>query len=153
MSHRIVEKLAKARAKLLGVVSGLSEEALDHHHIGWTVREILTHLLAAEEDHAKVITLIARGDTHRLPTHIERDEHNAMRLSQQGQLTLEQLLTKLAAQRQRTVALFERLNDNDQLDIIGRHPILGEMSVGKIFRIIALHEQEHIREIKAALKE
>ena len=76
-----------------------------------------------------------------------------MRLSQQGQLTLEQLLTKLAAQRQRTVALFERLNDNDQLDIIGRHPILGEMSVGNFFRIIALHEQEHIREIKAALKE
>ncbi len=31
----------------------------------------------------------------------------------------------------------------------GTHPVLGEMSVSGIFRIIAIHEQMHTREIAA----
>jgi uncharacterized damage-inducible protein DinB len=151
MLHPTLTKLAKTREKLLAVVSSLSEDTLDRQSAeGWTIRETLTHLLNAEEDHCRVIAVIARGDADRLPRNFRLDEHNQRRLAERGRLTLVDLLAALAAQRQRTDALFNRLSD-DQLTLTGPHPALGEMALGDIFRVIAIHEQAHTREIQALL--
>ena len=151
MLHPTLTKLAKTREKLLAVVSSLSEDTLDRRSAeGWTVRETLTHLLNAEEDHCRVIAVIARGDSDRLPKNFDLDEHNQRRLTERGHLALAELLDALAAQRQRTDALFNRLSD-DQLTLTGPHPALGEMALGDIFRVIAIHEQAHTREIQALL--
>lgn len=151
MTHPTLTKLARNRERLLDQVSGLPDEKLDLClSDGWTIRETLTHLLNAEEDHCRVIAVIARGQTDRLPTAFDLDAHNAQRLQERGRLALSDLINGLAAQRERTIALFSRLSET-QLALSGPHPALGEMTIGNIFRVIAMHEQIHTRDIQALL--
>lgn len=151
VAHQTLEKIAKERQSLLALVADLSEEALDQKHgDGWTVRETLTHLVNAEEDHCRVIAVVARGESERLPTDFSLDEHNRQRLEERGTLALPALLAALAEQRQKTESLFDRLSA-EQLDLPAHHPALGETTIGKIFRIIGIHEKMHAQEISAAL--
>jgi uncharacterized damage-inducible protein DinB len=145
----ILETLATKRERLRAVVDGLSEADLDRREgDGWSIREILTHLLNAEEDHCRVIAVVAKGQAHHLPADFALDEHNAQRLAERGHLTGPDLLSALAAQRARTEALFHRLRA-EQLDWVAPHPALGDKTLGDIFRVIGLHETMHTREIEA----
>jgi len=148
--HPILTKLDASRAKLLASIAGLDEAALDARPAddGWSIRQNLTHIAASEADHCRVIAVIAGGDLDRLPAAVDRDAHNAARLAELGPLTLPQILDALADQRARTEALFARLTA-EQLEIVGPHPVLGEMAISAIFRMLAIHEQMHIREIAA----
>jgi uncharacterized protein (TIGR03083 family) len=152
MTHAILTKLARSREKLLALVSDLSEEALDQPlPDGWTIRAALTHLLNAEEDHCRISAVIASGKIERLPSSIDIDTHNAERLATRGRLSRADLLAALAAQRERTIALFNRLTE-DQLVRSGPHPTLGEMTAENVLRVIAVHEQMHTRDIAALLE-
>lgn len=151
MAHQTLEKLAKDRQSLLTLISDLSDDALDRKHgEGWTIRETLTHLVNAEEDHCQVIAVVVRGESERLPADFSLAEHNRQRLEARGTLSLPDLLAALAEQRQQTEALFARLTA-EQLDLPAHHPALGETTIGKIFRIIGIHEKAHAQEITAAL--
>ncbi len=153
MAHKTLEKLAKEQDALFALVEPLTETQLDRQYgDGWTVRDILTHLWNAEEDHCRVIAVIARGDGDKIPAQFDLDHHNDDRLKARGHLTKADLLAGLRAQRERTEGLFDRMTE-EQLEMSGRHPALGEMAVGKIFRIIGIHEKMHAQEIAEALKE
>lgn len=150
--HPPLDRLNKSRARLLAVVEPLTEDDLDRPAAGdWTIRQILSHLVTSEEDHRQVIEVIVQGKADRLPREFALDAHNARRLAELGQLSREALLAALAEQRAQTVALVQRL-DEAALAQRGPHPALGEMSVDDIFRIIAVHEQRHLRDIQAALR-
>jgi uncharacterized protein (TIGR03083 family) len=153
MSHPIAEKLKQEREKLLALLSDLTEEALDRRRgDAWSIREMLTHLCNAEDDHCQVIRVVAEGQSERLPTTFDLNEHNEQRLAERGHLTREQLLAALAEQRASTEALLESLGAA-QLEVSANHPALGEITLGKIFRIIGLHERMHRQDIEAALKD
>lgn len=150
MAHPTLEKLAKDRERLLAAVAEIPDEAFDQRvSDGWTVREALTHLVNAEEDHRSVIEA-AVGEGSRLPTDFELDAHNRRRVDARGTLGREALLELLAEQRARTEELYGRLSD-DQLAIEADHPVLGRAALGKIFRIIGMHERMHAQEIAAAV--
>lgn len=151
MSHATLDRLSKSREKLLALVSDLSEDALDRRiGEGWTIREILTHLVNSEEDHCQVIAVVAQGEPHRLPSDFDLDRHNAGRLAERGRLSRAALLEALDQQRQRTIALFNGLSE-EQRAIVGQHPALGEVAIGDVFRVMAMHEQRHTRDIQAVL--
>ena len=151
MTHPTLTRLARSREKLLALISDLSDDALDQRlPDGWTIRAALTHLLNAEEDHCQISAVIASGEIDRLPPTIHIDAYNAERLAARGHLTRDELFAALAAQRERTIMLFNRLTE-DQLARSGPHPALGEMTAGDILRVIAIHEQMHTRDIAAAL--
>ncbi len=151
MPHPTLTRLAASRARLLAAVDALSEADFDRHLPGgWSVRDILTHVLNAEEDHCAVAEAIALGQTDRLPTDFHLDAHNAARLAERGRLSRDDLLAALESQRTRTVILFERLDD-DQRARTGPHPVLGEIAAGDIFRVLALHEGLHLRDIQTIL--
>jgi len=151
MTHPTLTKLAHNREKLIALVSNLSEDELDQRlPDGWTIRAALTHLLNAEEDHCQISGVIASGEIDRLPPTIDIDAYNAERLAARGHLSRDELFAALAAQRERTIMLFNLLTE-DQLARSGPHPALGEMTAGDILRVIAIHEQMHTRDIAAAL--
>lgn len=149
---KILEKLAKEQSALVTVVESLSEADLDKQYgDGWTIREILTHLWNAEEDHCRVIATIVKGAHERLEGTLDLEAHNAARLQERGSLSKADILAGLATQRGRTEGLFHKMTE-DQLALEGRHPALGQMSVEKIFRIIGIHMKMHTQEISEALK-
>lgn len=152
MADPILTKLAKSRARLLALVQDLPDEALENGPAGgWTIRQTLTHLLNAEEDHCRIIAVVAKGEAHRLPDQIDIDAHNAAGLESRGHLSRAELLDALVAQRQRTEALFARLS-SDQLALIAPHPALGQMPLRDIFRVLGVHEQQHARDLEAYLR-
>jgi len=152
MAHETLQKLTSARAKLFDAVRDLSEEEFDRQHgEGWTIREILTHLLSTEADHCKIAVINVRGQTDRLPQNLVLNDYNAQQMAKQVRMTKDQLLEGLAKQRQKTVALLNQFNQA-QLELVGRHPAFGEMSVKQIFDIIATHDQLHTKDIVEALK-
>ncbi|GAB4417146.1 MAG: hypothetical protein Kow00106_12930 [Anaerolineae bacterium] len=147
----LLDRLNKSRARLLAIVESLTEDDLDRPAAGdWTIRQVLSHLVASEEDHRQVIEVIVQGETERLPREFALDAHNARRLEKLGRLERDALLAALAEQRAQTVELLESL-DEAALARRGPHPALGEMSAADIFRIIAMHEGRHLRDIEAAL--
>ena len=153
MPHPTLTRLATSRAKLLAAVESLTDDTFDRRLAsGWSMRDILTHVLNAEEDHCAVAEAIALGQLDRLPTEFHLDAHNAARLAARGRLSRDALLAALDAQRARTVALFESLTD-EQRDLIGPHPVAGEIAVGDIFRVLALHDGLHLRDIQAILND
>jgi uncharacterized protein (TIGR03083 family) len=149
--HPAAARLARSRARLLEAVEALSESELDRPAgSDWTVRQTLTHLILSEEDHCRVIAAIASNRLDRLPRQFDIDAHNASRLAEQPPLDRPALLAALAAQHERTLTLLASLSDA-QLAQIGPHPALGNISAGDIFRVIAVHEQIHLRDIQTAL--
>lgn len=152
MTHPLVKKLTDEHEKLVTLVKGLEEEALDRRHgDGWTIREVLTHLVNAEEDHCRVISVVAKGELHRLPSEFNLNEHNARRVAERGHMSRDQLLEALDKQRARTLALLERMDEAD-MEKEANHPALGEITIGKIFRVIGIHERMHHQDIVAALE-
>ncbi|MCB9128377.1 MAG: DinB family protein [Ardenticatenales bacterium] len=152
MAHKILDKLDQQRRETWAVVESLSEEDLARPVDGnWTVRNVLTHLLNAEEDHCRVIAVAVRGEVDKLAAPFDLDGHNQARLEARGALSHAQLLEGLTAQRERTTKLFAEVGEA-QLDHEVPHPALGETTVGKIFRIIGLHEKMHLKEIVDALQ-
>ena len=152
VTHKILEKLAREQSALFELVEPLSEAELDvRYGDGWTVREILTHLWNAEEDHCRVIATIVKGDHDRLAGALNLENHNAARLQERGLLSKGEIFAGLAAQRGRTEGLFHKLTE-EQLRLEGRHPALGQMTVDKIFRIIGIHMKMHAQEISEALQ-
>jgi hypothetical protein len=152
MTAPILAKLAKSRETLQAAIATLTEAQLDScPGDGWTIREMLTHLVNAEEDHVAVIRAITEGHTDRLPTEIDMNAHNERRVAERQGWTLPQIVRALADQRQNTVALFASLSA-EKLALSGRHPVLGERTVDEIFRFIVLHERLHAQEIAAFLK-
>lgn len=152
MTHPTLSRLAKNREHLLELVGDLPDRALDLRlEDGWSIRQTLTHLVNAEEDHRQVIEVIVAGDLDRLPDQVQLHEHNAARLAERGHLAHDTLLAALHEQREQTIALFTSLSA-DQLEKNGPHPVVGEMSVGNIFRLIAMHEHTHARDIQAILR-
>ena len=116
MTDQILERLARNRARLLESVVELDDDALNQKHTDpdggtWTIRDVLTHVLNAEEDHCRVAAVIARGELDRLPTEFDLDAHNAQRLNERGYLTRNELFAAINAQRQRTIALYNGLDE------------------------------------------
>ena len=153
MAHSIHTKLARNRAKLLDVVATLSEAQLDLRGAeGWSIREMLIHILNAEEDNIRVAAAIAGGRADLIPEAFDLDAHNQRRVAERGTLSRADLLAALAVQRTRTEALLARLSA-DQLARVGWHPLAGEATVSDVLRFIVLHDPLHLRDIKAILDE
>ena len=151
MPHPIHTKLARNRAKLLDVLSTLADDQLDQRSAeGWSIREMLTHLLNAEEDNTEVITAIVEGNSDQIPAEFDLDAHNVQRVNEREAMTLDELLVALAAQRERTESLLGGLSEG-HLQLTGRHPLAGDSTVNDIFRFIVLHDPLHARDIKAIL--
>ncbi|HEX3053660.1 MAG TPA: DinB family protein [Aggregatilineaceae bacterium] len=153
MAQQILVKLAKSRETLLSVITTLNENLLERRSSdGWSIRQILTHLVNAEEDHRQVIEVTLLGRTDLIPREFSLDKHNQQRLHERGSLSYEAIRAGLDEQRRATETLLQSLSD-EQLATNVPHPALGNKTVDEIFRVIALHERMHAQEIAALLKE
>ncbi len=153
MAQQILVKLAKSRETLLSVIAALNENLLERRSSdGWSIRQILIHLVNAEEDHRQVIEVSILGRMDLIPGEFSLDEHNQKRLAERGNLSYAAIRTGLDEQRHATETLLQSLSE-EHLAINVPHPALGNKTVDEIFRVIALHERMHAQEIAALLKE
>ena len=146
-----LEQLRRQRDRLLAVIAPLSEDELTSQPVGgdWSVRDILAHILSWEEEAAKRLKLIAKGQTEKIrwvaPAKV--DGWNAKAREKKSGMSLAEVITKLAARRQELSKLLERLPEAALTD--GARTALSVWFPNCTYR----HEEEHAQQIKSWLRQ
>lgn len=147
---KLKAKLDAARNYLLAVAAQVTDDralaATDNPE--WNVHDILAHLAAAERGLQATVHRFLAGDP--LPEGFSLDAWNRRQVAKHKDRPVAELLESLHASRQDTLALLDSLAE-EQLDVSGTHPAGFQTTVAGIFRIMAIHERDHGREIAAAL--
>jgi uncharacterized protein (TIGR03083 family) len=149
--EKLRQRLNDSHRELLADVEelGPTQAAAPTTNAGWTVRDVLAHLAGAELGHQQVIRTLLAGaalDT----SDFDLDAINAADVAARRNASLSELLDELAANRSSTLALLDTIGSDDW-DRAGYHPGGFDTTVEGVFRIIAIHEKRHVKDIRAAL--
>ena len=144
----LLERTPRVVADLLG---DLSESWLGTPDTagGWTPRDVVGHMISAELDDWIPRIEIILGDGTRQPfepfdrfAHVQRDRD----------IPLANLLQRFSELRAASLARLGDLVTNDaDLDRVGLHPVLGEVTLRQLVATWAVHDLDHLAQIHAAL--
>lgn len=116
----------------------------------WTVRSVLSHFVASERGLVKLFETIRQGGTGAADD-FSIDRYNTEQQRQTKDLPPAELLEQYKDARGAAVNWVSGLKD-EELEIKGRHPFLGETVLREMIKMLYLHNQIHCRDIKKALK-
>jgi hypothetical protein len=150
LANRLVDDGQKTIEFFRSLAPQAWETVVYTEHETWNVRQILAHLVSAEEANAWVIADVLSGGAG-APDDFEIDLFNAQQVSKLKGETSEGLLTLYSELRRATVAHVARMNSSD-LVRTGRHPFLGQTALEEIIKLVYRHNQIHLRDIRRALK-
>jgi hypothetical protein len=147
-SEILASKLEKGRQKTLDFFRSLNPEDWQkplYHEPLWQVRNLLVHFISAEKQLLVLAQDISEGDPGS-PIDFDVNQFNADEQRRFEEKSLPDLLETLDQARDQTILWVRSLNDN-QLDKVGRHPVLGEVSVETIIESIYGHQLMHMRDL------
>lgn len=150
--QKLVEELARSRERLVAAVKELTDEELARPspNEGWTVKDTLGHVAAAEGGMLVLIERSLQGQ----PTVVEGfdiNRYNAGQVRRAKEKSVADLLAQMEESRAKLLALLDPLSDAD-LDRPAKHPVRGDCTCEEIFRIIAWHEGLHAEDIERGAK-
>jgi hypothetical protein len=115
---------------------------------GWTPHDVMGHLISAELDdwipRARIILEHGRErafDPFDRFAHVERDRD----------VPLPELVDRFERLRADNLAKLGELVGDDDLDRVGRHPELGEVTMRQLLATWAVHDLDHVAQIYAGL--
>jgi uncharacterized damage-inducible protein DinB len=143
------ESLARERGKLLAALNGLSEDEMARPAaVGrWSVRDVLAHILAWDEEAATRLELLAAGrpqDFARITNEEELEAWNASAHERYAGLALAEVMRRLEAVQGRILVGLDSLSDERLGTDAGPVPVrhwLPECTYA--------HEDEHCADILA----
>ena len=116
---------------------------------GWTARDVVGHLISAElDDWIPRAEIILRDGTSRSFDPFDRFAH----VQRDADVPLEALLDRFTELRTRNLERLELLvTDEADLERRGRHPDLGDVTLGQLLATWAVHDLDHVAQIYASL--
>lgn len=150
--EKLRQRMQDVRAELLALVDTLTAEraAAASGNPGWTVQDVVAHLAGAEGGHRQVIRGLLAEPPRGFPHDFDLDAFNAVEVDARRGRSLDTLRAELHSQRAETLALLDSITD-DQWERAGYHPGGFDTTVEGVFRVIAIHEKRHLKELRAAL--
>ena len=115
----------------------------------WSPRNLLAHFLSSERELLRLCQDVA-GDGPGAPEGFDYNSFNAEEQTHHQYLLPEQLLEQLEAARAQTLGWLRTVEES-QLDRIGRHPALGEVSLETMILAIYGHVLMHMRDLQSKL--
>lgn len=148
---KLNSRLAQSRQDLLASIAELTPDELAQRAVnnGWSVQDVVAHLASAERGHQQVIAALLAGQGTRQPG-FDLDAFNEAEVGARRGMTTEAVFGELAASRVATLALLDEIEPVDW-DRPGYHPGGFDTTVEDVFRVIAIHEKRHAKEIRSAL--
>jgi hypothetical protein len=116
----------------------------------WQVRNLLAHFCSAEQQLRTLAQDVADGGPG-APADLDIDRYNATEQGRLEGLSPSSLLALLDQERGLTIAWVRSLGD-EQLDRVGRHPVLGQLSVEAMITAMYGHQLLHMRELARLLE-
>ena len=144
----LLERTPRITAELLG---GLSDGWLGTPDTagGWTPRDVIGHLISAEmDDWIPRIEIIVRDGAGRPFEPFDRFAH----VQRDRDVPLPDLLLRFSELRAQSLARLRDLVTSERdLDRVGLHPDLGEVSLRQLVATWTVHDLDHLAQIYAAL--
>jgi hypothetical protein len=116
----------------------------------WTIRNVLAHFVTSERGLVKLFERI-RTTGEGAADDFSIDRYNASQQERTKDLAPADLLAQYQQVRAESVQWVNTLKD-EELDIKGRHPFLGETVIREMVKMLYLHNQLHYRDVKRALR-
>jgi hypothetical protein len=150
--RELIEKMEAERAALLTVVGGIDEAQAELRppegdgEAGWSVKEQLAHLAQME---ATYRAWVERAVAEERPDLSEGTAPEVVAYALEGAhgATLAQHAAELRRQRERTLAVIQRL-DADAFERTARSPMFGELTVMQWLRSYYRHDRMHHAQIE-----
>jgi uncharacterized damage-inducible protein DinB len=150
----LAEKLTREGEKFVEFFSGLTNEdwTREVYTEGemWTLRNVLAHFVTSERGLVKLFESIRQGGAGATED-FSIDRYNAAQQVKSKDLTAAELLEQYKEVRANSVAWISGLKD-EELEIRGRHPFLGETVIREMIKMLYIHNQTHYRDVKKVLK-
>jgi hypothetical protein len=148
----LIAKLEKGRQKTHQILSELTAD--QWHRIvytepyPWTARHMLAHFLSAEEELLRMAQGVALGEIS-APEEFDIEAFNTQEQKRLAGRSPQDLLDALFVARQATIDWVRTLNENEEvLDRVGRHPVLGQITLEEMITAIYGHQLLHMRDLK-----
>lgn len=148
----LIARLEKGRSKTQETLAGLTPEqwqTILYVDPPWTVRNLLAHFVSSEERLLELARDVAAGGAG-APEGFDFDAFNAEETARLAGQPAEVLLARLDAARGRTLDWVRALSDS-QLDLLGRHPALGQVTLETMITAIYGHQLLHMRDLARIL--
>jgi len=150
----LTDKLKTEGERMAAFFAELTDEqwSMDVYTEGtvWSVRNVLSHYVTSERGLVRLferIRTIGEGAAEDFSI----DRYNASQQEKTKDLTPAELLEQYKQTRAESVQWVSGLKE-EELDIKGRHPFLGETVIREMIKMLYLHNQLHYRDVKRALK-
>jgi hypothetical protein len=115
---------------------------------GWTPRDVVGHLISAElDDWIPRAEIILRNGTSRPFDPFDRFAH----VERDRGVSLPALIERFEELRGEQLARLRELVSDDDLERVGLHPELGEVTMRQLLATWAVHDLDHVAQIHAAL--
>lgn len=116
----------------------------------WSIRNVLSHFVTSERGLVRLFERI-RTTGEGAMDDFSIDRYNASQQEKTKNLSPAELLEQYKQVRADSVQWVSGLKD-EELEIKGRHPFLGETVIREMIKMLYLHNQLHYRDVKRALK-
>ena len=115
----------------------------------WSVRNVLSHFVTSERGLLKLFEQIRQGGAGSSDD-FSIDRYNAAQQQKTQELNTVELLQQYKSVRADSIAWVSGLKD-EELEIKGRHPFLGETVIREMVKMLYVHNQVHYRDMKKTL--
>ena len=119
------------------------------HGAKWTVRGVFEHLIVSERQLQQLFEMIVRTKVG-TPESMDVNLLNLERTGTLGLFSCAEMARDYRSTRQQTIEFTRELTDA-QLAIRARHPAIGESALEDQIKLLYIHHQMHVREVKKAL--
>ena len=146
------QKLTDSRNSLREVVAKIGSDDWDVNRADpqhWPPRDILAHLLSAEQGlRGRISKILETADTAP-PADFDLDTWNDRQIRKLRKRSVSEILEQLEAERETTGQALAETAPSD-LDLPGFRASGASTTVGGLFELIANHESQHADELAAA---
>ncbi|MCB0120203.1 MAG: DinB family protein [Anaerolineales bacterium] len=153
-STELAEKLKTEGERMSAFFAGIMDDQWDCEVYTegtiWSIRNVLAHYVTSERGLIKLFERI-RTSGEGVSEDFSIDRYNASQQEKTRDLAPAELLEQYKQVRAESVAWTAGLKD-EELDIQGRHPFLGETVIREMVKMLYIHNQLHYRDVKRALK-
>ena len=150
----LVEKLKSEGEKFIDIFSNLTDDQwkTEVYTEGelWTIRNVLSHFVTSERGLVRLFESIRQGGAGATDD-FSIDRYNAAQQEKTKDLSPVELLEQYKAMRANSITWVSGLKEED-LEIKGRHPFLGETVIREMVKMLYLHNQIHYRDLKKVLR-
>jgi hypothetical protein len=116
----------------------------------WTVRNVLAHLVTSERAFLRLFDNILMGGGG-FPEDFSIDSFNADQQEKVKDLAPDELMGEFLKARSEMCTFVAGLT-GDELELEGRHPFLHQVSLMEMIKMVYLHNQIHIRDVRKAIE-